>query len=63
MDIIAFLFICTYFIEGLLEDLDFSKVGTRIIDEIVKPLNEVKIDDPEFACLKAVVFFDPSKNK
>ena len=31
------------------------------MEEIVKPLNEVRIDDPEFACLKAIVFFDPSE--
>lgn len=42
------------------QDLDISKVGVRIMEEIVKPLNEVKIDDPEFACLKAIVFFDPN---
>lgn len=42
-------------------DLDISKVGTRVMDELVVPLNEVQIDDTEFACLKAIVFFDPSK--
>lgn len=31
------------------------------MDELVKPLKEVQIDDTEFACLKAIVFFDPSK--
>lgn len=39
-----------------------SKVGVRVMDELVKPLNEVQIDDTEFACLKAIVFFDPSKS-
>lgn len=43
------------------QDLDISKVGVRVMDELVKPLNEVQIDDTEFACLKAIVFFDPSK--
>ncbi|KAG5898558.1 hypothetical protein JTB14_012455 [Gonioctena quinquepunctata] len=41
-------------------DLSISRVGTRIIDELVKPMNEVQIDDTEFACLKAIVFFDPN---
>ncbi|XP_073999671.1 hepatocyte nuclear factor 4-gamma-like isoform X2 [Rhodnius prolixus] len=41
-------------------DLDISKVGTRVMDELVVPLNEVQIDDTEFACLKAIVFFDPN---
>jgi hypothetical protein len=31
------------------------------MDELVKPMTEVQIDDTEFACLKAIVFFDPSK--
>lgn len=43
-------------------DLSVARVGTRIMDELVKPLTEVQIDDTEFACLKAIVFFDPSKN-
>lgn len=42
-------------------DLDISRVGTRIMDELVKPMTEVQVDDTEFACLKAIVFFDPSK--
>ncbi|XP_020293661.1 transcription factor HNF-4 homolog [Pseudomyrmex gracilis] len=42
------------------QDLDMSKVGVRVMEELVKPLNEVQIDDTEFACLKAIVFFDPN---
>lgn len=45
---------------GIPSDLDISRVGTRVLDELVKPLNDVQIDDTEFACLKAIVFFDPS---
>nr|CAD7257014.1 unnamed protein product [Timema shepardi] len=41
-------------------DLDISRVGSRVMDELVKPLTEVQIDDTEFACLKAIVFFDPN---
>ncbi|XP_031781410.1 transcription factor HNF-4 homolog isoform X4 [Nasonia vitripennis] len=44
------------------QNLDISRVGARIMDEVVKPLNEVRIDDSEFACLKAIVFFDPNAN-
>lgn len=29
------------------------------MDELIKPLKEVQIDETEFACLKAIVFFDP----
>ena len=39
-------------LEGRNQDLDISKVGIRVMDELVKPLNEVQIDDTEFACLK-----------
>lgn len=46
---------------GISSDLDISRVGTRVMDELVKPLTDVQIDDTEFACLKAIVFFDPSK--
>ncbi|XP_065211487.1 hepatocyte nuclear factor 4-gamma-like isoform X2 [Planococcus citri] len=41
-------------------DLDISRIGTRVMDELVKRLAEVQIDDSEFACLKAIVFFDPN---
>ncbi len=46
---------------GITSDLDISRVGTRVMDELVKPLYKAEIDDTEFACLKAIVFFDPSK--
>ncbi|RZF48374.1 hypothetical protein LSTR_LSTR007541 [Laodelphax striatellus] len=45
---------------GIAPDLDISRVGTRVMDELVRPLTEVQIDDTEFACLKAIVFFDPN---
>lgn len=32
-----------------------------MMDELVKPFQKIKIDDTEFAFLKAIVFFDPSK--
>ncbi|XP_038211278.1 hepatocyte nuclear factor 4-gamma isoform X1 [Zerene cesonia] len=41
-------------------DVDISMIGMRVMDEIVKPLREIDIDDTEFACLKAIVFFDPN---
>jgi hypothetical protein len=33
------------------------------MDEIVKPLRDILMDDAEYTCLKAIVFFDPSKKK
>ncbi|KYN22155.1 Transcription factor HNF-4 like protein [Trachymyrmex cornetzi] len=42
------------------DNLDISKVGIRVMDELVKPFQKIKIDDTEFAFLKAIVFFDPN---
>ncbi|XP_065201989.1 hepatocyte nuclear factor 4-gamma-like isoform X2 [Planococcus citri] len=44
---------------GISPDLDISRIGTRVMDELVRRLADVQIDDSEFACLKAIVFFDP----
>lgn len=41
-------------------DMEIGRVATRVLDELVKPLHEVQIDDSEFSCLKAIVFFDPA---
>ena len=41
--------------------LEISAIGARIMDELVAVLAGVNIDDQEFACLRAIVFFDPSK--
>lgn len=40
---------------------EISQIGNRILDEIVAVMRDVRMDDSEFACLKAIVFFDPSK--
>lgn len=40
-------------------EVEIAPVAMRILDELVTPLREVQIDDSEFACLKAIVFFDP----
>ncbi|XP_015783030.1 hepatocyte nuclear factor 4-gamma [Tetranychus urticae] len=39
---------------------DITMIGNRVMDELVTVLHDVNIDDTEFACLKAIVFFDPS---
>lgn len=36
-----------------------SRVSVRILDELVLPFQELQIDDNEYACLKAIIFFDP----
>ncbi|XP_017022495.1 transcription factor HNF-4 homolog isoform X3 [Drosophila kikkawai] len=41
-------------------NLDISRIGARIIDELVVVMKDVGIDDTEFACIKALVFFDPN---
>ncbi|XP_022235351.1 hepatocyte nuclear factor 4-gamma-like isoform X3 [Limulus polyphemus] len=40
-------------------ETEISRIGCRIMDELVTTLREVDVDDTEFACLKAIVFFDP----
>lgn len=42
-------------------NLDISRIGARIIDELVSAMKEINLDDSELACVKALVFFDPSK--
>lgn len=42
-------------------NLDISKIGARIIDELISSMKEIQLDDEELACIKALVFFDPSK--
>lgn len=41
--------------------IDISRVANKVMDEVVKPLKEIHIDDSEFACLKSIVFFDPGR--
>ena len=38
---------------------DIYRVANRIIDELVRAVREISLDDSEFVCLKAIVFFDP----
>lgn len=42
-------------------EMEIARVATRILDELVKPLREIQIDDNEYACLKAIIFFDPGE--
>lgn len=37
-------------------------MAVRILDELVLPFQELQIDDNEYACLKAIVFFDPGSS-
>jgi hypothetical protein len=43
-------------------EFEISKVAGMVLDLIVRPLREIQINDHEFSCLKAIVFFDPGKN-
>ena len=47
-------------IRHYLQDEEVRKIGVRVMTELVEPFREVEIDDEEFACLKAIVFFDPN---
>ncbi|XP_023211453.1 hepatocyte nuclear factor 4-gamma-like [Centruroides sculpturatus] len=39
-----------------------NRIGCRVMDELVNVFREIEIDNSEFACLKAIVFFDPNAN-
>uniref|UniRef100_A0A8C7K157 Hepatocyte nuclear factor 4, alpha n=1 Tax=Oncorhynchus kisutch TaxID=8019 RepID=A0A8C7K157_ONCKI len=40
-------------------EMEVCRVAVRILDELVLSFQELQIDDNEYACLKAIVFFDP----
>lgn len=40
-------------------ELEVGRVAVRILDELVLPFQDLQIDDNEYACLKAIIFFDP----
>ena len=42
-------------------EFKINKVAVRVLDDLVRPLNQLELDDREYACLKAIVFFDPGK--
>ncbi|KAG8566870.1 hypothetical protein GDO81_013398 [Engystomops pustulosus] len=43
-------------------ELEVGRVAVRILDELVLPFQDLQIDDNEYACLKAIIFFDPGKH-
>ncbi|CAF1014453.1 unnamed protein product [Adineta steineri] len=47
-----------YVIPRNASDPGLCRASGRILDEIVKPLKENRLDEKEYACLKAIVFFD-----
>ena len=42
-------------------DPEMRRIVNRIFDELVEPMKEWNVDDTEYACLKAIVFFNPGK--
>ncbi len=42
------------------QNLMVHNIGNRIMRELVDPFRKICVDDTEFACLKAIVFFDPN---
>uniref|UniRef100_A0A8C0ND84 Hepatocyte nuclear factor 4 gamma n=1 Tax=Canis lupus familiaris TaxID=9615 RepID=A0A8C0ND84_CANLF len=48
-----------YVIHRNSSEVEISRVANRVLDELVRPFQEIQIDDNEYACLKAIVFFDP----
>ena len=42
------------------QDNRVRDIGVRVMNEIVAPMRAIRIDATEFACLKAIVVFDPN---
>ncbi|EHB12962.1 Hepatocyte nuclear factor 4-gamma [Heterocephalus glaber] len=39
-------------------EVEISLVPNRVLHELVRPFQEIQIDDNKYGCLKAIVFFD-----
>ena len=44
-------------------DTEVRRIASRILDELVEPMRTLKVDDTEYACMKAIVFFNPGMIK
>uniref|UniRef100_T1JI75 Ultraspiracle n=1 Tax=Strigamia maritima TaxID=126957 RepID=T1JI75_STRMM len=44
-------------------EIEMNHLSNRIMDELIKPLKEIQMDDTEFACLKAIVVLDPTSKE
>ena len=42
------------------QDAAVREIGVRVMTELVEPFRSINLDETEFACLKAIVFFDPT---
>jgi hypothetical protein len=42
-------------------EVDIGRIAARVLQELIRPFREIQIDDKEFACTKAIVFFDPGR--
>ena len=40
---------------------DINRVASRVLGELMKPMRDVRMDDQEFAFMKAIVLFDPGR--
>lgn len=38
---------------------EIQRIVSRVLDEIIEQMNQINIDDTEYACLKAIIFFNP----
>ena len=40
---------------------EIRRIAIKVVDEIVRPMVDLDVDETEYACLKAIVFFNPGK--
>ncbi|KAB7500550.1 Hepatocyte nuclear factor 4-beta [Armadillidium nasatum] len=53
-------FMCIAFKFSIYQEREINRIGRRVMNELVKTFRETRMDENEFVCLKAIVFFDPS---
>ena len=42
-------------------EIEIRRIAVRVMEELVQPMLDLELDDTEYACLKAIVFFNPGK--
>lgn len=40
---------------------EIQRIVCRVLDEIIEQMNQINMDDTEYACLKAIIFFNPGE--
>lgn len=41
---------------------EIQRIVSRVLDEVIEQMNHINMDDTEYSCLKAIIFFNPGIN-